>query len=300
MLDAYDKSDLKARTLAAKEATDTEEVRLTGNESHGFWTYVHTHKKMMKKCMIATARIKAGMPNDESGKALRSYINQSESINNKLTRQKEAMAKNDKNKVDMSKVQFTKNVWKEVDRHQQEELKLAICGVSSEYELAEVVSHLEVPDDEWFVMNEDQRNAYVQEFNKMTIDDALKGETIAASHAPTAQVPEFEEFTVDVRKILQSLKSWTDGLVATIVKDAETLLNQKDAVQRMPSISSTERIKCLVAAQNCKKGMYECGPYSDHVNCSCPCYKFNNLCKHSICVSEIAGILKEHLEYLKK
>ena len=105
------------------------------------------------KCMIATARIKAVMANRESGKPLKSYTNQSESINNKLTRQKEAMAKNDKNKVDMSKVQFTKNVWEEVDRHQQEELKLAICGVSSEYELTEVVAHLEVTIDEWFDMN---------------------------------------------------------------------------------------------------------------------------------------------------
>jgi len=83
--------------------------------------------------MIATARIKAGMPNDESGRPLKCYTNQSESINNKLTPQKEAMANNDKNKADMSKVQFTKNVWEEVDRHQQEELKLAICGISSEY-----------------------------------------------------------------------------------------------------------------------------------------------------------------------
>ena len=240
------------------------------------------------------------MPNDESGKPLKSYTNQSESINNKLTRQKEAIAKNAKNKVHMSKVQFTKNVWEEVNRHQQEQLKLAISGVSSEYELAEVVAHLEVPVDEWFDMNEDERNAYDQEFNKMTIDDAMKGKTIAASHAPTAQVSEFKEFSVDVRKILQSVENWTDGLVATIVKDAETLLNLKDAVQRMPSISSNERSKYLVAAKNCKKGMYECALYSDHVNCSCPCYKFNNLCKHSICVAEIAGKLKEHLDYLKK
>ena len=149
-------------------------------------------------------------------------------------------------------------------------------------------------------MNEDERNAYVQEFNKMTIDDAMKGKAIVASHAPTAQVPKFKEFMVDVRKILQSFKSWTDGLVSPIVKDADTLLNEKDAVQRMPSSSSNERIKHFVAAQNCKKGMYKCAPYSDHVNCFCPCYKFNNLCKHSICVSKIAGILKEHLEYLKK
>ena len=108
------------------------------------------------------SKTKAGMPNDESGKPLKSYTNHSESINNKLTRQKETMAKNDKNKVDLSKVQFTRNMWEEVDRHQQEELKLAICGVSSEYELAEVVAHLEVPVDEWSDTNEDERNAYVQ------------------------------------------------------------------------------------------------------------------------------------------
>ena len=46
--------------------------------------------------------------------------------------------------------------------------------------------------------------------------------------------------------------------------------------------------------------MYECALYNDHVSCSCSSYKFNNLCKHSICVAEIAGILKEHLEYQKK
>ena len=83
--------------------------------------------------MIATARIKVVMLNDELGKPLKSYTNQSESINNKLTHQKEDMACNDKNKADMSKVQLTKNVWEEVDRHQQEELKLAIGGNSNEY-----------------------------------------------------------------------------------------------------------------------------------------------------------------------
>jgi len=176
---------LRPRSLAAKEATHKEQVRLTGNETPEFWSYVNTHKKMMKKCMIATARSKAGMPNGESGKPLKSYTNQSENINNKLTRQKEAIAKNNKNKVDMSKVQFTKNVWEEVDRHQQQELKLVICGISTKYELAEVVAYLEVPVDEWSDMIEVERNAHV---NKMTIEDAMKGKTIAASHVPTTQV----------------------------------------------------------------------------------------------------------------
>ena len=124
-------------------------------------------------------------------------------------------------------------MWEEVDRHQPEQLKLAICGVStcSKYKLAEVVAHLEVPVDEWFNVNEDERNAYIQELNKMTIEDAMKGKTIVASHVPTVQVSEIKEFSVDVRKMLQSFKTWTDDLVATIVKDAATLLNLKDAVQ---------------------------------------------------------------------
>ena len=78
-----------------------------------------------------------------------------------------------------------------------------------------------------------------------------------------------------------------------IVEDAETLLNLKDAVQKMPSISSNEQ---RIARKACMNVHY----YSDHVNCSCLCFKFKNLCKHSIWVAEIAGILKEHLEYLKK
>ena len=85
-----------------------------------------------------------------------------------------------------------------------------ICGVSSGYEFAKVVPDLEVLVDEWFDMNENERNAYVQEFNKMTIDE-MKGKTIAASHAPTAQVSEFKEFTEYMRTILHSFKTRTDG-----------------------------------------------------------------------------------------
>ena len=81
--------------------------------------------------------------------------------------------------------------------------------------------------DEWFDAKEAaERKAYVQEFNKMSVEDAMKGKTIAATHVPTADMSEFKDFSpLDVRETLQSLGSWTDGLVATIVKEAETLLN---------------------------------------------------------------------------
>jgi len=79
----------------------------------------------MIRSMIAKARSKAGMPKNISGIPVKCYTNQSESI----TLQKEALAKTDKSKVDLTKLQFTRGVLEEVNRHQQEELELAICGL---------------------------------------------------------------------------------------------------------------------------------------------------------------------------
>ena len=121
-------------------------------------------------------------------------------------------------------------MWEDVDKHQQEELQLAICGLSNEYDLADIVAHLSIQVDEWFDMSADQRKAYVNEFNKMPIDDAMKGKAIRVNHVRTGEISECKEFSLDVTTILKSFHSWTDGLVATIVKSAETLLNAKDAV----------------------------------------------------------------------
>ena len=84
----------------------------------------------MKRSMIAMARTKAGMPINVSGKPLKSYTNQSESINNKLTCQKEAMAK-DQSNINLTKIQFTREVWEEVNSHQQEELPMSWIITSS-------------------------------------------------------------------------------------------------------------------------------------------------------------------------
>ena len=68
----------------------------------------------------------------------------------------------------MTKLQFTRDVWEAVDRHQQEELQLAVCGLSEEYELADLAAHLAVSAEKWFNMNRNQRADYVLKFNKMS------------------------------------------------------------------------------------------------------------------------------------
>ena len=52
--------------------------------------------------------------------------------------------------------------------------------------------------------------------------------------------------------------------------------------------------------QKIVRGVNESAVFSDHANCSCQCYKYNNLCKHTMCVAEIAGILKERWQHLKE
>lgn len=52
------------------------------------------------------------------------------------------MEKVDKKKVNLTKLEFTRDMWEEVDGHQQEELKLIICGLSNEYELANITARL--------------------------------------------------------------------------------------------------------------------------------------------------------------
>lgn len=60
-------------------------------------------------------------------------------------------------------------------------------------------------------MNRNQRADYVLKFNKMSVEDALKGKTTAVSSLADAEQPDIKKFSVDVASMLQSLKNWTSG-----------------------------------------------------------------------------------------
>ena len=206
--------------------------------------------------MIATARRKAGMADlDNKGKPARCFTNQSESVNNKLTRQKEAMTKSDKNKSDMSKLQFVKDVWQEVDRQQQFEMQMALCGLSEEYELSEMASYLQVNAEDWFEWREKTRAEYVLKFNKLTIEDVMKEKPIvvaARRDVEDQEVYEWKEFSDDI-KALFDIEGLSVDLMKGIVKEAENLLNTRDAIQRMPSLDVGGICKYLVASSSCRK-----------------------------------------------
>ena len=126
ILEAEDKNELNLRLSEAKTVLEDEERRITGKDPH-FWTYLSKNERMMKTSMVAKAGRKAGMPCNADGKPLRCYTNMAESVNNKLTRQKEAITRKDKSKNNLTKLDFVQNVWEEVDRQQQLELSKAFC-----------------------------------------------------------------------------------------------------------------------------------------------------------------------------
>ena len=66
----------------------------------------------------------------------------------------------------------------------------------------------------------------------------------------------------------------------------------------MPTVTSdpTPR-KYLVAGANSKTRMYECIVHKDHVTCNCQSFKYNSLCKYSLCVAQTVERLKEHVDY---
>ena len=110
ILDAWGRKDLRARLDSVKDDLDRREAELLKKEDgyqSQFWAYLNRNFDIFAKNMIAKARSKAQLPLDEQGKPERCYTHQSKSLNNMLTRRKEAFIKMDKGKQDLSKLQFT-------------------------------------------------------------------------------------------------------------------------------------------------------------------------------------------------
>ena len=116
ILESGDKHQLETRLKTARPLLDEEEKRLTAASSPKFGAYLSNNEKMMRRSMIRNARKKDGIPTDIMGNVLRFYTNQSETVNNKLTRQKEAITGKAKSKCDLTNLEFVRDVWKQVDQ----------------------------------------------------------------------------------------------------------------------------------------------------------------------------------------
>lgn len=172
--------------------------------------------------------------------------------------------------------------------------------MSDEYELADIASYLEVPAEEWLDWSETKRAHYFSKFNQLSVEDLAQDKTI-----PEIKEQHWDHESLELKELpeddINSLYDTTlsAGLIKTIVKGAEQLVNNPNSVQRMPTVTSDPTPKkYLVAGANSKTGMYECIVHKDHVTCNCQSFKYNSLCKHSLCVAQTVDRLKQYVDYV--
>ena len=131
---------------------------------------------------------------------------------------------------------------------------MAIAGISEEYELSEFVSYLAVSTDTWFQWSPEEREEYVADMNKISVEEALEGKRSSEPNIPT-QVPEkeFSEFPVDVAKFLEQNMGYKSVTAKHVAENALLLVNHPLAIQEQPTLQSTSK-KVEVAAVHAKNG----------------------------------------------
>jgi hypothetical protein len=155
LVECNDHGDLAEAVERCKLQMDCHEVELLGKQNDSgyesrFWKYVRKNQKMIGDHMVVSRRKLAGLGVGHSGKVQRATTNLSESMNNIITQQKQAVMKGSKKNNAMTKLGFFKHVWEEVVKRQENEIYLAVCGMSEEHRLSDGASYLKVDPDVWF------------------------------------------------------------------------------------------------------------------------------------------------------
>ena len=93
-----------------------------------------------------------------------------------LTLRKEALIKTDKGKQDLSKLQFTTEVFQPTYKHQREELTRPYMAGAMNMNLQTFANtDLEVSPETWFgEWSENYRAQYVRKFQELTIEQVME------------------------------------------------------------------------------------------------------------------------------
>ena len=138
-MDAENKTEVKEQLRNAEEVLDEKEKELLRKES--------SYRPLSSKFLDERQRMIAKTMSLKASKPARPYTNGSEVINDVLLQTKESYLWEQKKSetTQLSKLEFTKNIFEEVHRKQQQELTLAVIGLSDQYELWKIAAQVAVP-----------------------------------------------------------------------------------------------------------------------------------------------------------
>ena len=154
LLEAEDKKDLKRRIKTAEDFLMGMENAVSNSIQEKFCDFIKKREKPVIRKMIRDVRQRANLPLDDNSVPVRSYTNQSETLNFMLSAKKESI--NFGKKKDLSKSQFIRDVWFSLIEEINEELQKAVYDQSDRYRLSESAEYLTVAIDEWYNWNNEQ------------------------------------------------------------------------------------------------------------------------------------------------
>ena len=155
------------------------ETLLIGGTSEKVYNWISTRGELICKTMIREPREKAGLGNPPR----KAYSNMSEAVNHILSVRCPGP---------QPVISFVEALHEEV-RSQQDEVIRALYG-RGEYELCSEYKHLEVSEEDWFQAKPEQRQKYVQQINKLTMEELISQKPV---YFPRGQKNRQSEGTVN-------------------------------------------------------------------------------------------------------
>ena len=264
---------------------------LPGGEK--FCKYLSDRSTMMKSCMTADIRAKAGLGNPPK----KFYTNDSETNNERI-----------KHRMDHREAGLCSFVagMKQLAYSQETEFAKALCGMSTEYKVRDAFSSFVVPASKWYDMREDQRRSYVIRVYKLAISEmyAANPQHCVLSSRSDVQLP-----TLGTSPERSGLASIIPLLVLKgIWRKAELLLSVfENNVSSAPSRVPNTKMFCVQSQTDKSSVPYfvqvhcciTCHTSCSHVKVTCTCkmYKPNSICSHAVVVAEKSGDLDSFLSW---
>ena len=282
LLDAATSDDFDAILLSLKQPWAERESRKDGQSKFHDW--MKERASIMKNCMIADVRTKAGLgfPPDKY------YTNDSENTNGRLRHKTHGK--------ELGEMAFAKAMKEMIEDDQEAEVILALFGPSERYELREQFKQFQLSAEEWWAKNERQRKDYVQRIYALSIDDFYTGNSHQASLYST-KTPLLTSVQLSLPH--DCVTGSLDLHIAEFMwKKASRIISQPNSICPAPSkdgkiqtfsvISETGNVPhCVQIYHNFK------------ATCTCRNFKPKHICSHTVAVTEKEGVLENFVKWYK-
>lgn len=248
---------------------------------------------MMKSCMIASVRTRAGLGTPPE----KFYTNDSENTNRRLRHKTGGK--------ELGETAFAKAIKELIEDDQETEFILALYEGSEQYEFRGLFKHLIVSREDWFAMSEAQRKKKVASVYALAIEELYEmKDTPCQGRMYAVRRSSFAMCNEDQEELSLSLPaSAVEGLdfhiAQQIWKKASRLLAKKDAIFPAPS-KDTSVMSFSVISETSDTPNFVQLASNGKITCTCKNYRPKKVCSHAIAVAEKENRLNDFVSWYRK